>query len=331
MPPAFAVSGIFCLHTFCLAPLTCDSTRYAVSSLSMSVILLILPDFLLIALGWILLHKWRFTPAFFRELEKLVYFLLFPALLFQSITKTPISLSDAYVLLLATAALTGAGILFAWLAVPVLRPDPSAHASLSQTAYRFNTYIGLSIASSLGDSAQTIMAILVGFAVPMVNVAAVHSLARQNGRILLEIVRNPLILATSLGLLWNLASLPIPDFINISLTRLGACAIAIGLLCVGATLSMRATQGRAPLVSWMISVRLLIMPIVAIAIGFWLDLSLIERQVLLLFAALPTASSAHVLAARMGGQPQLVAITMSMGTVLSAATLPVWLMIGERL
>lgn len=297
----------------------------------MSVILLILPDFILIALGWMLLHKWRFTPAFFRELEKLVYFLLFPALLFQSITKTPISLNEASVLLLATAALTGAGILLAWLAVPVLRPDPSAHASLSQTAYRFNTYIGLSIASGLGGSAQTIMAILVGFAIPMVNVAAVHSLARQSGSILLEIIRNPLILATSLGLIWNLASLPVPGPINATLARLGACAIAIGLLCVGATLSMRAVQGRAQLISWMISVRLLVMPIIAIAIGFWLDLSLVERQVLLLFAALPTAPSAHVLAAHLGGQPQLVAVTMSMGTVLSAATLPVWLMIGERL
>jgi len=297
----------------------------------MSVILLILPDFFLIALGWMLLHKWRFTPAFFRELEKLVYFILFPALLFQSITKTPISLGDAYVLLQATAALTGAGILLSWLAVPVLRPDASAHASLSQTAYRFNTYIGLSIASNMGGSAQTIMAILVGLAVPMVNMAAVHSLARQNGRILLEIVRNPLILATSLGLVWNLASLPVPGPVNTSLARLGACAIAIGLLCVGATLSLRATRGHAQLVSWMIGIRLLIMPVIAIATGFWLNLPMIERQVLLLFAALPTASSAHVLAARMGGQPQLVAVTMSIGTVISAVTLPVWLMIGERL
>lgn len=297
----------------------------------MSVIFLILPDFFLIALGWILLHKWRFTPEFFRELEKLVYFVLFPALLFQSITKTPISLGEAYELLKATAALTGAGIILAWLARPVLRPDSSGHASLSQTAYRFNTYLGLSLASGLGDSVQTTMAILVGFAVPMVNVAAVHSLARQNGRVLVEIVRNPLILTTSLGLIWNLAGLPVPDLVNASLGRLGVCAIAIGLLCVGAALSLQATRGQGPLVSWMVGVRLLIMPVVAIFIGIWLNLPAMERQALLLFAALPTATSAHVLAARMGGQPQLVAVTMSLGTVLSAITIPVWLMIGARL
>src|SRR5699024_7230661 len=136
-----------------------------------------------------------------------VYFILFPALLFQSITKTPISINEAYDLLKATVALTGAGVFLAWLARPILRPDPSGHASLSQTAYRFNTYLALSLAGGLGDATQTTMAILVGFAVPLGNIAAVHSLASQNGRVLIEIVRNPLILATSLGLIWNLASL----------------------------------------------------------------------------------------------------------------------------
>lgn len=297
----------------------------------MSVILLILPDFLLIALGWMLLHKWRFKPEFFRELEKLVYYVLFPALLFQSITKTPISLGDALELLKATAALVGAGVILAWLARPVLRPDASAHASLSQTVYRFNTYLGLSLASGLGGATQTTMAILVGFAVPMVNVAAVHSLARKNGRILTEIIRNPLILGTSVGLVWNLAGLPVPDLVDVTLERLGLCALAIGLLCVGAALSLQATRGQGPVVAWVVVARLLIMPIVAIVIGMWLDLSLVERQTLLLFASLPTATSAHVLAARMGGQPQLVAVTMSIGTILSAITIPVWLMIGANL
>ena len=50
----------------------------------------------------------------------------------------------------------------------------------------------------------------------------------------------------------------------------------------------------------------------------------------MLFAAVPTATSAHVLAARMGGQPQLVAVTMSLGTVFSAVTIPIWLTIAAN-
>lgn len=297
----------------------------------MSVVLLILPDFLLIALGWILLHRLGWTPIFFRDLEKLVYYILFPALLFQSIVRTPISLGVAGNLFQATVMQVAFGVLMAWLAVPVLRPDRVAHASMAQTAYRFNTYMALSIGSSFGGSVQTIIAIFVGFAVPLVNLAAVHSLARQHGRLLRELARNPLILATCAGLAANFARLDVPGFVSVALDRLGACALAAGLLCVGATLSLRAMRGQGRLMAWLISVRLLLMPTVALIIGMVLGLSSVERMALLLFAAVPTASSAHVLAARMGGQPEVVAVTMSVGTIFSAITLPLWLLVGSHL
>ncbi|MBF6617032.1 AEC family transporter [Pollutimonas thiosulfatoxidans] len=296
----------------------------------MSVIQLVLPDFLLIGLGWMLFHKLKFSSEFFRGAEKLVYFILFPALLFHSITQTPLSLSGTYVLLLATLALMGFSIAMAWLAVPLLRPDLLDHASTAQCAYRFNTYIGLSLAGGLAGSAgQTIMAVLVGFAVPISNMAAVHGLARQTGgRVLGEIVRNPFIIATAVALLCNIFRVPIPAAIDATLGRLGACAIAIGLMCVGATLSLKGGRGSAPLVSWMIGVKLLLTPAAAIFIAWALDLPPMERQMVLLFGALPTASSAYVLAARMGGNGRLVAVTMSIGTLLSAVTIPMWLMAG---
>lgn len=297
----------------------------------MSVILLILPDFILIALGWALLHKLGWTPTFFRDLEKLVYYILFPALLFQAITRTPISLNTAGTLMQASVTLVVFGVFMSWLAVPILRPDRAAHASMAQTAYRFNTYMALSIAAGIGGAAPTIMAILTGFAIPLVNIAAVHSLASQNGRLLREIVRNPLIVATCIGLAWNFARLELPGPLSVALDRLGACALASGLLCVGATLSLQALRGQGRLMAWLISVRLLLMPMAALLIGIALSLPSLESQVLLLFAAVPTASSAHVLAARMKGQPQIVAITMSLGTILSAVTLPLWLLIGARL
>src|SRR3546814_7203317 len=126
----------------------------------MSVIQLVLPDFLLIGLGWLLFHKLRFSSDFFHGAEQLVYFVLFPALLFHSITQTPLSLSGTYTLLQATLAIMGAGVAMAWLAVPVLKPSPIAHASVAQCGYRFNTYIGLSLAGGLaGSTGQTILEI----------------------------------------------------------------------------------------------------------------------------------------------------------------------------
>lgn len=298
----------------------------------MSVIPLVLPDFLLIGLGWLLFHKLNFSREFFHGAEQLVYFVLFPALLFHSITQTPLSLGSASTLAEASLLVMAFGIAMAWLALPLLRPDPGSHASAAQCAFRFNTYIGLSLAASIGGAAgQTTMAVLVGVAVPFSNMAAVHALARRNGdKVLREILRNPFIIATVLGLLANILGIQMPRPIEVTLGRLGACAIAIGLMCVGATLSLSGGKGHEKLAAWMIAARLLLTPVAALVIGWTLDLSLVERQTLLLFGSLPTASSAHVLAARMGGNGRLVALIMSVGTLLSAITIPFWLMIGPH-
>lgn len=296
----------------------------------MSVFQLILPDFLLIALGWILFHKLNFSRDFFKGAEQLVYFVLFPALLFHSIVRTPLALSTMYLVILATVLLTVAGIGLAWLAKPVLRPDAVAHASVAQCGYRFNTYIGLSLAGALaGSEGQTLAAIMVGVAVPLVNMAAVHSLARQSGgNIMGEILRNPLIIATVCGVLWNLTGLNLPEAVGVTLSRLGACALAVGLLCVGASLSLNGLRNTGALMGWMIGVRLMVMPLVALFIGWALSLSVLECQILLLFSSLPTAPSTYVLAVRMGGDGRLVALTMSAGTLLAAATIPFWLTVS---
>src|SRR5699024_7485760 len=239
------------------------------------------------------------SRAFFRGLESLVYFILFPALLFRALTETTISISQAYLLFIAAASLCIIGVALSWLALPVLKANPVSHASIVQTAYRFNTYLGLSLATSLGSSAQTTMAVIVGFSVPLVNIAAVHALARQQSGLLKQILKNPLILATMAGLICNLGNIPIPVPIETSISRLGAGALGMGLLCVGTSLSRNGMQDSPPLTVWMVTIRLLIMPIAGCIIALLLPLTTLERHVILIFAALPTATSAHVLAAQM--------------------------------
>lgn len=296
----------------------------------MAIVALVLPDFLLIALGWALFHLLKYQAEFFNTAEKLVYYVLFPALLFSSILRTPISLSEASTLIGATTAIMACGVAMAWLAAPILRAPAKLQASLAQCAYRFNTYMGLSLALSVaGTAGQSTMAIIVGCAVPLGNIAAVSGLAdRKDGHVVVEVLRNPLILATAAGLACNLAGISLPDFATDTLQRLGACAIALGLICVGATLTMQGLGTAAKLIGWMISVRLLAMPLAGLLVAFLLPLSPTEKHMLLLFSTLPTASSAYILAVRMGGDGRSVAATISLGTVLSAVTIPLWLQVN---
>lgn len=296
----------------------------------MSVALLVFPDFLLVALGWALRHKLGFSREFFAGTERLVYFVLFPALLFQAIIRTPITAGNAAMLLQATAAVVGSGVALSWLAGLVLRPSSLGLASSAQCGYRFNTYIGLALSASLGGTqGQTVMALIVGFAVPMANLAAVYGLARHSGgNLFRELARNPLLISTLLGLACNLAGLQLPGPVDTVLARLGAAAIALGIICVGASLSWEGGNGYGALIAWMLAVKLVALPTVAWLVAGLLGLPPLEARMLLLFAALPTASAAYVLAMRMGGDGRMVAVLISLGTLFSALSIPLWLMLA---
>ncbi len=299
----------------------------------MHVALLVIPDCLIVVLGWILLHKLKFSREFFTNTERLVYYILFPALLIQSISSTPISAGSAGRLLAVSLLLCLAGYLAAWLARPILKPRPIALASLAQCAYRFNTYIGFSLAAALaGSEGQAIMAVIVGFSVPVANILAVKSLARfQGANVWLEILKNPLVLATLTGLLLSFSGVGLEHTLAVTLSKLGNSSIPLGLLCVGASLSLGGASQDRGVITWILAIRLMLMPVFALALAMMLSLSPLETNILVLFAALPPASAAYILAARMGGDGRSVATAVSAGTVISVLTIPFWLFIGQKL
>ena len=145
--------------------------------------------------------------------ERLVYYLLFPVLLFNSILKSPLQPGATLGLAAVGVTVTAAGVALAYALRLWPGFDARMHASGAQTAFRFNSFIALALAERLaGPQGLAWVALLIALCVPLVNVAAVWPLARHGshgyGR---EIVRNPLILSTVAGLLANLAGLQLPE------------------------------------------------------------------------------------------------------------------------
>jgi predicted permease len=195
-----------------------------------------------------------------------------------------------------------------------------------QTAFRFNSYIGLAIASRLGGIEGTsLMALLIGFAVPLCNMAAVHALVHKNGGLLRELAKNPLLVATACGLAFNLLGVHIPEIIGATLSRMANASIAVGLLTVGAGLKLSGMHESKGISAYFLAVKLLALPAIGYLLGRWAGLPPLQLQIAVTFCALPTASSAYVLAARMGGNGPYVAFLISASTVLSVFTLPLWL------
>jgi len=294
---------------------------------NMTVALLVLPDFLLILIGWLLFHRFGFNRQFFTGLEKLIYYVLFPALLFQSILRAPISLTTASDLFLATLSVLAVGVILAALAKPILKPSAINLASSMQCGYRFNTFIGLSLAPAVaGVSGQAKMALIIGLAIPVVNFFAVYNLAHQQGKkVGLELLRNPLLISTVLGLICNFAGFTLPTTLDTLLGRLGAAAIALGVLCIGPNLNWQGLHQKTGLILWMVIIKLLLLPIAAWLIALAFGLGQTGTQVLVLFAALPCATASYLLTVRMGGNAPLVSVLVTVTTLLSALTIPFWM------
>ncbi len=299
----------------------------------MSTALLLLPDFALILFGFLLNRVTDWGRGFWSGLEKLIYFVLFPALIFYSIAKTKIDFVAAAPALKTVVATVLIGMLLAYAVRWILKPDEKIFASGFQLAFRFNSYIGLAVAGRLyGEPGIAAFSIVIGIVVPLCNIGAVWALARHaKANLWKELIQNPMIVATVFGLLFSLSGLTLPEPVQMLISRMGAASLACGLLAVGAALRFSDAGKNMSVIAYFTVVKLIALPIAAIVIARALGVSGVFFDMVVLFAALPTATSAYVLAVRMGGDGPLVAQGITISTLFGMLAIPLWLNISRFL
>lgn len=289
---------------------------------------LLFPDFSLILCGYLVCRYTALNRTVWQQVESLVYFFLFPVLLFHSIVKSPLDFGAASSLIGAglTMGVLGIALAYALPHLPLVgrHIDAHAHAGSAQVAFRFNSFIGLALADRLaGPQGLQLIAVLIGVCVPLFNIAAVWPMARHAQRgFLRELVRNPLIIATASGLAANLLGFLIPVWLEPTVTRIGAASLALGLMAAGAGMQFGPLANARTLAVAVLSIRHLALPLIALGLSKAFHLSTVQATVLLAFSALPTASSAYVLAARMGYNGAYVAGLVTLSTLLGIVSLP---------
>lgn len=289
---------------------------------------LLVPDFSLILCGYLVCRFTALNRNVWEQVEKLVYFFLFPVLLFYSVVRSPLDLSATSSLITGGLALAGTGIALSYALpfVPGLRRhiDAREHAASAQIAFRFNSFVGLAIAERLaGPQGLLLIAVLIGVCVPIFNMAAVWPMARQAqthfGR---ELLRNPLIIATASGLAANLLGFRMPYWLDPTVSRIGGASLALGLMAAGAGMQFASLGQAKVLAVAVLGIKHLLMPLVAFGISRLLGLDAAQTVILLAFSALPTAPTAYVLAARMGYNGGYVAGLVTLSTLCSLLSLP---------
>jgi malonate transporter and related proteins len=291
------------------------------------------PLFLLILLGAALGRLRQPSGEFWAQLEKIIYFLLFPAMLVSTLATANVGEVPIFrlALVLLGSLLVFSGLL--WAFHRKLGLEAAAFTSVFQGALRFNTYVGVAGAAALhGSAGATVAAVAVALMVPVVNVLCVASFIATGtlgssslGKSLMALVRNPLILACLAGIGLNLSGIGLPGWSGTAVELLGRAALPLGLVAVGVALRPQALL-RLDRGVWTANlVKLLLLPALVFGVALLLGLDAVSRDVALLFAALPTATSAYILARQLGGDAELMAALITGQTLLAMATLPLWL------
>jgi predicted permease len=293
----------------------------------------LVPVFVLILLGYGL-QRWEFPGReFWPQAERLTYYVLFPAMLVFKLGQArlpPSAYGDIALLilaLLATQTLLLAVVQWFW------RWPGAVFSSVFQGAIRFNSYVALAAGGMLlGDQGLSLTAIAMAVMVPLLNLLCILMFALvvsqdkvRLGPVSRAILTNPLILGSLIGVFWSYFDIGFHPLLASVLVPLSNLALPLGLMTVGAGLQLAALRRASAPFLVAAGLKLLLLPLVALGLTQLMGLSGLLVQVAVLLAALPTATSAYILARQLGGDAPLMAAIISGQTLLAMVTIPLML------
>ena len=290
----------------------------------------LLPVALMIGLGFALRVSGFMPDASWSPIDRLVYFVLFPALLVRELAGADLSGLPVWrmgAVLIAVQMLMALGVrsLRGQLAL-----DGPAYTSVLQCVVRWNTYVALALAPAVVPPAATpLIALAVAIMVPVSNLMSVTALARHGSAgpigpvsLVRAVATNPLILACLIGVTLNLSGIHLPDMLGEPLAILGRATLALGLLTVGAGLRPAHALRRLGLVGLTTAAHLLLRPALGIGLALLVGLRGAPVEIVALAGAVPTATSSYILARLLGGDAELMAALVTTTTVAALLTLP---------
>lgn len=288
----------------------------------------VLPIFVLLLLGYLARSSSFLPTEFWPYVEKASYYVLLPALLILNLSQANIDWSQTRWLILSIILVP---VLAGLLSLPfkaVLALNEADYTSFFQAVVRFSTYIGLAMSAVFPAPAPTLGALVLAIMIPVVNILCVLVFAffvqkqLKLATLLRSLATNPLILACLVGIVLNVLPWKLPVVAVDVLKQLAQMALPTGLLAVGAGLNLVALRGLHASFFWSTALKLLAVPLLAWGVAAVLDLDTISSSILIVFAALPTAPSAYILARQLGGNAELMAGMITGQTLLALVTLP---------
>lgn len=305
-----------------------------------SILTVVLPVYLAMATGG-LLRKWGVLPqASDAGLMKLAIVLLSPCLILERIVGNPDVMAPQAVLVAASLGygLVALGIAISYLAgIFIGLRKGAGHRTFAVTCGLQNYgYVAIPIVTSLFPE-KDLLGVMFTFTlgVELACWTAGVGLLTGLGRAPWKLALNPPVLSILSGLLLNFTGLHahVPVFIHKTWAMLGACAVPLPVLLIGAAIADVWGKER---MSWSVAIlspilRQFVVPLAFLAAAMWLPLSRELKQILIVQGAMPSAVFSIVIARHYGGHVATAVQAVLATTVVSIVTAPFAIAWGLKL
>jgi predicted permease len=284
------------------------------------------PMFIVIFAGWWFKNKSVLSQQDAAVFNRFAFNVALPCSLFRDMANA--DLGNAFDVKLLGFSLFAVSCLYAaaWLLGKRFIRDRNKLGSFVQAAYRSNyVLMGTALLTTVYGSAEA-GAMIIAVVVPIYNVFAVVVLGRYGGGearvsvpdMLLNIIKNPLIIGIVLGVPFSLLQIEIPVFAAKALGYISQMALPMAFIAVGARISFNNIF--TPLSLWAAAIKLVIAPLIFVPLALWIGL---RGEALLAFYVLmasPTAVSTYPMACSMGCDEKTAANSVFVSTLLAVLT-----------
>lgn len=300
---------------------------------------IVFPIFVMLIIGYIASHLNWISKEALNDINRFIFRLPLPLLLFLNIYSMQrgnvITLDAIKTIIAIFTTLIGVAIIMPLILNKTTSLNNGQKGVLTQAWFRGNTIIfGLPIVISLyGTSSLNELSIIIVAIVPLLNVLAVIVLELYRGKdinsisLILSIFKNPLIIGAILGAIFFAMNINLPTVILEPLTDLSKTATPLAFIVLGGTLEFSNLKNNLKLTLFGCFGRLIITPLIAVAILLLMGVKGIYLGCLIGCIAAPVSVSSFTMACEMDSDGETASHIVVASTVLSIFTMFIWIFI----
>ena len=304
----------------------------------LDVISVTVPIFSIIAIGYFFRRKGVITEAAVPELNSIAYYLGLTTLVFTSIVKYDLKEIFNIGIIKTIYTTFAIFIVIIFFIVYFLKINIKTKGAMAVSSFRCNmAFIGIPIIiAAFGDIAAAKTAIIIAFMTPVNVIFAIiffkvlggDANKKNYGRFLLDFIKDPILIASILGILFSYFRIIIPVPIMNLLNILAGLAVPLALLTIGASFRFSHIRKNLKLLIPASVLKLLVEPFIAFFIGRYLfKIGAVNVSITVILFAMPLAVAAYIMGKEYGSDADFLSSSLIISTVSSAFTLTLWLFI----